>query len=173
VEDLTFEKLQAYRPISLLSIPSKVLEQVVFNRFIKPPLSNLQFGFLPHRSTICQLLLWYSETVEAFEANLTAGILYLNLKKTFDSVPHQELLYKQENSDSWATLEVVSCLPNRESAPVMCTTMRVLHQPFQSSLVSPVHLDHYCYSSISMILQQTSFTPLHAYLLITQNSSRF
>ena len=59
-------QLNNYRPISLRSVLSKVLESIVFNEiigFIEPLLSNLQFGFLHHRSMICQLLMCYSEVV--------------------------------------------------------------------------------------------------------------
>lgn len=86
-----------YRPISLLCILSKVLEMVVFKKvseFILPRLSSTQFGFVPHRSSICQLLICYSKVVEAFEGNLPVDILFLDLRKAFDSVPHHELLYK-------------------------------------------------------------------------------
>ena len=86
-----------YRPISLLCILSKLLESVVYNNiidFIRPKLSTAQFGFLEKRSSISQLLTCYSEIIEAFESGLSADIVYLDLKKAFDSVPHNELLVK-------------------------------------------------------------------------------
>ena len=48
-----------YRPISLLSCTSKVLERLVFDRcieFLESALSSAQFGFLRNRSTLQQLL---------------------------------------------------------------------------------------------------------------------
>lgn len=84
-------------PISLLCILSKVMESIVYNKiidFLRPKLSKAQFGFLPHRSSIIQLLTCYQEVVDAFECRMPTDILYLDLKKAFDSVPHQELLFK-------------------------------------------------------------------------------
>ena len=45
-----------YRPISLLSIISKVLERIVYNNiihFLEGSFSDSQFGFLPGRSSLC------------------------------------------------------------------------------------------------------------------------
>ena len=52
-----------YRPISLLCIISKVLEKIVFNvsiNFLSNSFTPHQFGFLPGRSTLQQLLLFIS-----------------------------------------------------------------------------------------------------------------
>lgn len=86
-----------YRPISLLCILSKVLESLVFENiidFIRPKLSSAQFGFLSKRSSTTQLLACYAKIVDAFENRMTTDVVYLDLKKAFDSVPHQELLFK-------------------------------------------------------------------------------
>ena len=51
-----------YRPISLLSNTSKVLEQLIYNKVIHHISSFLtpqQFGFLKHRSTVQQLLVLF------------------------------------------------------------------------------------------------------------------
>ena len=51
-----------YRPISLLCCLSKVLEKLVFDKInvfiLENFISDLQFGFLPNRSTLQQLLLY-------------------------------------------------------------------------------------------------------------------
>ena len=50
-----------YRPISLLCVTSPVLEQIVFNHiinFVINSISPYQFGFLRHRSTLQQLLIF-------------------------------------------------------------------------------------------------------------------
>jgi len=77
---------------------SKLLESIVYDNiidFIQLNLSCAQFGFLEKRSSISQLLTCYSEIIEAFESGLSADVVYLDLKKTFDSVlPHHELLVK-------------------------------------------------------------------------------
>ena len=47
-----------YQPISLLCILSKVPERIVYNniRYVQDKLTEHQFGFLPNRSTLQQLL---------------------------------------------------------------------------------------------------------------------
>ena len=53
-----------YRPISLLCSVSKLLERLVYNHlidFIFSAISSSQFGFLPNRSTLQQLLTFLNE----------------------------------------------------------------------------------------------------------------
>ena len=86
-----------YFPISLLCIISKVLEKISFNVSIKY-LSNSftphQFGFLPGRSTLQQLLLFINELLEAKRTNKVSDVIYLDFKKAFNSVTHTKLLHK-------------------------------------------------------------------------------
>ncbi len=93
--DLTLTK--NYRPISLLSILSKVLERLVYDKiidFVKPKISSSQFGFLKHRSSLTQLLSSYSQVVDALNSGNSCNVVYLDLAKAFDKVPHKELLFK-------------------------------------------------------------------------------
>ena len=86
-----------YRPISLLPTISKVLERIIHNKIaghICEKISPFQFGFLPSRSPIKQLLSLTSVIQNAFEANDSVDCVYLDFKKAFDSVPHNKLLYK-------------------------------------------------------------------------------
>ena len=86
-----------YRPISLLSIVSKVLERIVFDKvlpFIGPKLSDHQFGFMKNRSSLSQLLLYFSDIFNSVENKRCADVIYMDFSKAFDSVPHQELLLK-------------------------------------------------------------------------------
>ena len=83
-----------YRPISLLCILSKVLERIVYNniiRHIQGKLTKHQFGFLPYRSTLQQLLLF---TEKVLEANSEVDVVYMDFRKAFDSVSHSGLLNK-------------------------------------------------------------------------------
>ena len=87
-------KICNYRLISILCILSKVMETIVYSKiidFIRPLLTRSQFGFLPNRSSVTQLLSCY---YEALEGKNPVDILYLDIKKAFDSVPHHKLLYK-------------------------------------------------------------------------------
>ena len=83
-----------YRPISLLCIVSKVLEKVVYDNIVEhvtQSTSVYQFGFLRGRSTLQQLLLFFHKILTS--ASQT-DVVYLDFKKAFDSVSHNELLLK-------------------------------------------------------------------------------
>ncbi len=86
-----------YRPISLLNIFHKVLELIVYSKiidFIYPKISKTQFGFIRNRSTLQQLLLSYTLVFNSVESKRHTEIVFLDFAKAFDSVPHNELLYK-------------------------------------------------------------------------------
>ena len=88
-----------YRPISLLSIVSKVLERIVFNHlndFIAEHeiISTNQFGFRKYHSTVQQLLLFLNKVTSYVDSNTRCDTIYLDFSKAFDSVPHNELLVK-------------------------------------------------------------------------------
>jgi hypothetical protein len=87
-----------YRPISLLPCISKVLEKIIFNKmydFIEQSyISNSQFGFLKSRSTLQQLLNFLSNIYESFSCSSQTDVVYLDIQKAFDSVPHGGLLSK-------------------------------------------------------------------------------
>ncbi len=86
-----------YRPISLLCTLSKVLESIVFQKiieFIRPQLSEYQFGFMKNKSCLTQLLSAFSIIHEAFDNKKQVDMIFLDFRKAFDSVPHSELLYK-------------------------------------------------------------------------------
>ena len=86
-----------YRPISLLCCLSKVMESIVYEKifpFIYPQLNKCQFGFLCNRSCLSQLLSSFSLIYNALEQEKVCDVVYLDFKKAFDSVPHNELLFK-------------------------------------------------------------------------------
>jgi len=95
-----------YRPISLLCIFSKVLERIVYNNIIRHVQSKLtkhQFGFLPSRSTLQQLLLF---TENLFKAKSEVDVVYMDFKKAFDPVSHGGLLNKlYSTSNLWKWLQ--------------------------------------------------------------------
>ena len=86
-----------YRPISLLCIISKVLERILYKRlieFLSSSISSRQFGFLKNRSTVHQLLTFLNEVYGSSCSKSQLDVIYLDFKKAFDSVSHNELLVK-------------------------------------------------------------------------------
>ena len=87
-----------YRPISLLSCLSKILERLVFDKtydfIVKTSISNSQFGFVRNRSTLHQLLLYSEFLHNAYDNRQQVDSIYLDIRKAFDTVSHAKLLSK-------------------------------------------------------------------------------
>ena len=88
-----------YRPISLLSIPSKILERIVFKHFYNFLLTNklltkFQSGFVPGDSTVHQLSFLYHTFCEALDKKKDVRIVFCDISKAFDKVWHEGLIYK-------------------------------------------------------------------------------
>ena len=88
-----------YRPISLTSIICKIMESIIrdeiMDHFITNNLINpKQYGFVPKRTTMLQLLNVLDEWTEAINNNQSIEVIYMDFRKAFDSVPHKRLLYK-------------------------------------------------------------------------------
>ena len=86
-----------YRPISLLCVVSKVLERLVYNHlldFVSTSLSPHQFGFRQKHSTLQQMLTFLQKTYTSVDLNTQTDVVYLDFKKAFDRVAHNELLFK-------------------------------------------------------------------------------
>ena len=92
-----------YRPISLLSILSKVLEQhvhhVISNHLcIIHPLSNSQWGFQPGKPTVTALLATVDKWLRMLDEGREIGAVFFDLQKALDSVPHKVLMEKLQQA---------------------------------------------------------------------------
>ena len=88
-----------YRPVSLLSCVSKILERVVFKHifnYLRDShfLSEHQSGFQPGDSTVNQLCYLYHTFCEALDNKKDVYIVFCDVRKAFDRVWHKGLLYK-------------------------------------------------------------------------------
>ena len=88
-----------YRPVSILSPVSKVLERVVYNQVYDYFSNNKLFhssmmGFRKNRSTLTALLQMYDKWVSSAECGKVNGVLLLDLSAAFDLVSKDIFLKK-------------------------------------------------------------------------------
>lgn len=90
-------KVQNYRPISLINNFAKLLEKCLKERltnFFKSNniLSNNQFGFTENVSTADAMYTITSEITNSLNDSKKCIAVFIDLAKAFDTVPHQKLL---------------------------------------------------------------------------------
>ena len=89
-----------YRPISILPKLSLVLERILFD-FIYPKVrskfSSSQFGFMSKKSTVLQLIAFLDNLYKCYDVNEPCFIVYFDIQKAFDTVPHSLLISKLQS----------------------------------------------------------------------------
>ena len=93
------DDLDNYRPISILPILSKILEKAVFHQLHSylsenSLLSPYQSGFRANHSTQLAVTFLTDKIRGHMDKGLLTGAVFIDLKKAFDTVPHDGLLNK-------------------------------------------------------------------------------
>ena len=88
-----------YRPISLTSVPCKILETLMRKKVIEHIIENKllkssQHGFLKGKSCCTNLLEFFEHITKNFDEGKAMDIIYLDFSKAFDKVPYKQLLSK-------------------------------------------------------------------------------
>ena len=91
-----------YRPISLLSVFSKMFEKIVHQQLyaflsLKSVIYESQFGFQKKKSTIHSLIEIVENIRNCIENNNYGVGIFIDLKKAFDTVNHDILIKKLEH----------------------------------------------------------------------------
>jgi retron-type reverse transcriptase len=91
--------LNNYRPISILSTVSKILERHVHKHLLqylesKSLVNNSQSGFRPHHSCQTALTKLTSTWLTSINDSKLTGAVFLDFRKAFDLVDHNILLKK-------------------------------------------------------------------------------
>ncbi len=88
-----------YRPVSLTSVPCKLLESIIKDKFLHHLLANnlikdTHHGFMPGRSCATNLTEFMDKVTRSVDEGSPVDIIYLDFAKAFDKVPRQRLLNK-------------------------------------------------------------------------------
>ncbi len=89
--------LSNYRPISILPSASKLLEKhvksILEEHLIQHcPISTRQWGFMRARSTVSALIQVVDDWSKAIDNKSEVAVVFLDIRKAFDTVPHLPLL---------------------------------------------------------------------------------
>lgn len=86
-----------YRPISILSVPAKVFEKILYNKIfyhVKTSIATEQHGFFEGRSVDTNLITFTNFASEIIDSGGQMDVVYTDFAKAFDTVNHDVLLKK-------------------------------------------------------------------------------
>ena len=90
----------SYRPISLTSVPGKVMEWIISGAIMDQSGDQAQsafyefYGFMNGRSCLADLISFYDKVTRLVDEGKAVSVAYLDFSKAFDTIPHNILVEK-------------------------------------------------------------------------------
>uniref|UniRef100_A0A674ICA9 Reverse transcriptase domain-containing protein n=4 Tax=Terrapene triunguis TaxID=2587831 RepID=A0A674ICA9_9SAUR len=115
-----------YRPVSLTSVPGKIMEQVIKEIICKhleggKVIGNSQHGFVKNKSCQTNLIAFFDRITSLVDKGEAVDVVYLDFSKAFDTVSHDILIDKlgKYNLDGATIRWVHNWLDNRTQRVVI------------------------------------------------------
>ena len=158
---------KSYRSISLLCVPYKIVEKLIYARvepLIDPLLPKEQAGFRRGKSTVDQLVLLIQNIEDSFEAKKKAGTIFVDLTAAYDTVWHHGLTCKLLRLllDKNMVKMIMELIQNRSFTLTLGdnkqSRLRCLKNSVsQGSILAPLLFNIYTYDLPSMISRKYAY----------------